>query len=438
MAEDLEEVLKKNEQGPLDKFRNESLIYKQFGGDGVRAYAAISPGIRARDLLMQLGMDEAKLMELLDFMDANHLISVQHAAIVPAPKPTYESMRKAEAEHEIVTEISQREQEVIVPEPETKRPASTPSPYSPAPQPSAPAPSPYAPPAQPSSYAPAAPRAPYSGYSRPSEEMITEVRPAGPAAPGGEIPTSTLSPLEKTIYQKFGRIGLTVYNLIDGEKTAEEILNETGISEVKLVEILEFMDKEGIIRLEKPVEEKAEPEKPKPRFEPMLEEKREAEETIEAEAVPIDLPIKHNQGFIKDLMLQGELLLRFPSFGLKAYNSMDGQSDVVQLASVTGASMEQLDVLLAFLGRRGGALMRPLKPKEVRVKYGDDGLAIYKKYGREGMLIYELIGKEGTVREIVQKSKMEKTRAVDIFIYIHKVLGLELPVDRQTLLQQIG
>jgi hypothetical protein len=436
MAEDLEEVLKKNEQGPLDKFRNESLIYKQFGGDGVRAYAAISPGIRARDLLMQLGMDEGKLMELLDFMDANHLISVQHAAIAPAPKPTYESMRKAEAEHEIVTEISEREHEMAQPEPEARRPAQ--SPYSPASQPSAPAPSPYAPaPAQPSSFAPA-PRAPYSAYSRPSEEMITEVRPAGPAAPSGEIPTSTLSPLEKTIYQKFGRIGLTVYNLIDGEKTAEEILNETGISEVKLVEILEFMDKEGIIRLEKPVEEKAEPEKPKPRFEPMLEEKREAEETIESEAVPIDLPLKHNQGLIKDLMLQGELLLRFPSFGLKAYNAMDGQNDVVQLASVTGASMEQLDVLLAFLGRRGGALMRPLKPKEVRVKYGDDGLAIYKKYGREGMLIYELIGKEGTVREIVLKSKIEKARAVDIFIYIHKVLGLELPVDRQTLLQQIG
>jgi len=428
MAEDLEEVLKKNEQGPLDKFRNESLIYKQFGGDGVRAYAAILPGIRARDLLMQLGMDETKMMELLEFMDANGLISVQHAGVAPAAKPTYESMRKAEAEREIVTEISERAEEVAPPQPAARRAAPAQPPY----------PAPY----QPAPTAPAAPapRAPYAPYGRPSEELITEVRPAGPAPPpaSSEIPTSTLSPLEKTIYQKFGRIGLTVYNLIDGEKTAEEILNETGISEVKLVEILEFMDKEGIIRLEKPVEEKAEPEKPKPRFEPMLEEKREAEETIEAEAVPIDLPIRHGQGFIKDLTVKAELLFRFPSYGFKAYNSMDGQNDVVQLASVSGASLEQLDVLLAFLGRRGGALMRPLKPKEVRVKYGDDGLAIYKKYGREGMLIYELIGKEGTVREIVQKSKVEKTRAVDIFIYIHKVLGLELPVDRQTLLRQIG
>jgi len=260
-----------------------------------------------------------------------------------------------------------------------------------------------------------------------------------PAQPAPEAPTATLSPLEKTIYQKFGRLGLTVYNLIDGEKTAEEILNETGISEVKLVEILEFMDKEGIIRLEKPAEEKAEgPQRPQPRFEPMLEEKHEAEETLSSEAVPIDLSIKHGQGLLKDLMLQGELLLRFPHFGLKAYGAMNGQNDVVQLASLSGASLEQLDTLLAFLGRRGGALMRPLKPKEVRVKYGDDGLAIYKKYGREGMLIYELIGKEGSVREIVQKSRMDKERAVDIFIYIHKVLGLELPVDRQTLLRQIG
>jgi hypothetical protein len=143
-------------------------------------------------------------------------------------------------------------------------------------------------------------------------------------------------------------------------------------------------------------------------------------------------------GFPNSIIVQVELALRFPHYGSKAYNSIDGQSDVVQIATAAGATLGEVDKVLEFLGRRGGALMRPLKPMEVRSKYGDDGLAIYKKHGREGILVYELIGKEGSVREIVRKSGIEKNRAVDIFIYIHKVLGLDLPVDKQTLLRQIG
>ncbi|MCX6769863.1 MAG: hypothetical protein NT051_04260 [Candidatus Micrarchaeota archaeon] len=61
-----------------------------------------------------------------------------------------------------------------------------------------------------------------------------------------------LSPLEKILFDQYGEVGVRVYNLIDGEKTAEEILRETGMSEAKLVEILEFMDERGIIKLEKP------------------------------------------------------------------------------------------------------------------------------------------------------------------------------------------
>jgi hypothetical protein len=54
-------------------------------------------------------------------------------------------------------------------------------------------------------------------------------------------PEDLLSPLEKIIFNKFGKEGVDVYNLIDGEKTAEQILNETGVSESKLVEILDLV-----------------------------------------------------------------------------------------------------------------------------------------------------------------------------------------------------
>ncbi|PIT84282.1 hypothetical protein COU37_03885 [Candidatus Micrarchaeota archaeon CG10_big_fil_rev_8_21_14_0_10_45_29] len=60
------------------------------------------------------------------------------------------------------------------------------------------------------------------------------------------------SPMEKAILEQYGQSGLNVYSLIDGERTAEQILHETGISETRLVEILEFMNKKGIIKLERP------------------------------------------------------------------------------------------------------------------------------------------------------------------------------------------
>ncbi|VVC03602.1 Uncharacterised protein [Candidatus Burarchaeum australiense] len=404
MAEDLEAVLKKNEAGPLDKFRNESMIYKQFGNEGVRVYSSISSGSKARDLLSELSMNENRLIELLEFMDSRGLITIEHAG---SAAQSAGLQREAEAEREIAREMETREREL---------------------QRGQPYPSPRAPP-QPPGQMPSA---------RPGMPSATAAIQPPSALPPEPMPAS-LSPLERTIYKKFGKIGLTVYNLIDGEKTAEEILSETGIGEVKLVEILEFMDKEGIIRLEKPGEEERVREREKkPKFEPLHEEKKEFEERLSPDAVPIDLPVAQKLTFISSLTLKAELALRFPSYGAKIYAMILGGHDVVEIARDTGNSFSKIDDVLAFLGKRSAALMKPLKPKDVKAKYGEDGLAIYVKYGRDGMLIYELIGKEDSIRDIITKSKIDKGLAVDIFIYIHKILGMDLPIDRASLLRQVG
>jgi len=69
----------------------------------------------------------------------------------------------------------------------------------------------------------------------------------------GKIPEKIgLSPVQKIIFDKFGDIGLGVYTLIDGQKTADEIMRDTGLTECKLVMILDFMDEQGIIRLDYP------------------------------------------------------------------------------------------------------------------------------------------------------------------------------------------
>lgn len=49
-----------------------------------------------------------------------------------------------------------------------------------------------------------------------------------------------------------GEIGLRVYDLIDGKRTAEEIMNITGLGETRLVDILDIFVEQGIICLEHP------------------------------------------------------------------------------------------------------------------------------------------------------------------------------------------
>lgn len=67
-----------------------------------------------------------------------------------------------------------------------------------------------------------------------------------------------LTQTEKFVKDKYGDVGLKVYQLIDGQRTAEEILKETGLTDVKLLEILNWLGDQGIIKLNYP-EKKLEP-----------------------------------------------------------------------------------------------------------------------------------------------------------------------------------
>ena len=77
-----------------------------------------------------------------------------------------------------------------------------------------------------------------------------------------------LTPGERKIKAEYGQVGIDVYNLIDGQRTAEEIMKSTGITETKLIEMLDFMEKKGIIKLEHPGTKRAStklPSSPKPK-----------------------------------------------------------------------------------------------------------------------------------------------------------------------------
>ncbi|MFZ5501174.1 MAG: hypothetical protein ACOY58_04595, partial [Candidatus Micrarchaeota archaeon] len=267
---------------------------------------------------------------------------------------------------------------------------------------------------------------------------------------------SELSPVEKIIKDKYGEVGLQVYALIDGQRTAEEIMQDTGLTEPKLVEILDFMDAQGIIKLDYP---KASGEGPSPfargassaRAEAVApeEEKKEAGFTpmIEGEGAvdeargvssPIETPIKAPIDIVKSVQLKAKIMLKFPqNKGGRVLESIDGKSDVLDISLKLDLPLFEVDEILRFMLENGLIILKPMSRTDVRKKYGDDGYAVYKRFGKEGLMLYELIGKELTIKQMADKITKDRSKIVDMFIFIHQVLGIELPIDRDVLAKQL-
>ena len=62
--------------------------------------------------------------------------------------------------------------------------------------------------------------------------------------------TDSLSPIEKLIFSEWGEKGVMAWNLIEGEKTAGEILDSLDIPDIWLVNFLEWLDSVGFIYIE--------------------------------------------------------------------------------------------------------------------------------------------------------------------------------------------
>ncbi len=406
---DFDMRLKKEAKSSLQAFRDQSLLRRKFGDEAVKLYNLIDSGKTASQLMAELGMGEDKFIEILEFMNNNAMVS-----IVPGEpeKPMWPSSSGAEAEDS--GRFGKKEPDVT---------------------------------------------------GKMARKSAPSIKPTAK-----ELDENSLSPLEKVLYKKHGEIGVRIYNLIDGEKTAEEILRETGVSEAKLVEILEFMDEQGIIKLEKPEEKKEAPEedasdsedgedKParEPRFKPFVEDmpegkpykvpeppkKEEKKKELETEKpgediVMVDVPLIARLSVVQKAMMFAELSTKFPSAARQMFDMVDGKRDFVELSLSAGMSLFDIDAAMAYFGKKGFISFRQLGRAEIKERYGEDGFAIYKRFGRDGLLIYEMIGKEASLKDIIMKSKLDPDRAIDVFSFIHKVLGLDIPLDRDLIYRQIG
>ena len=166
--------------------------------------------------------------------------------------------------------------------------------------------------------------------------------------------------------------------------------------------------------------------------------KKEEEKEAEQEVTLVDVPNIGALSLSQRAVLFTELRVKFGKAARDLMDLVDGKRDFVELALITGLSFFEVDGVMAYFGKKGFVSFRQLSRDDIKKKYGEDGFSIYKRYGREGLLLYEMIGKEATLKDIISKSRLEPDKAVEIFLFIHKVLGLDLPLDRNEIYRQIG
>lgn len=464
MAKGSDYNIKKTEKGPLQRFKNQNLILKKYGETGLKIYRAITGKRTVKELQKDLGIEKDVFDSIINYL--------QEAGMVEL---TMVGLEKKEEKPEVIEEVEEEApeappEEEIAPEEVEEVEEEAPEEEVEIEKPEVEAEEEEAPEEEeeefveeikPIGIEPIEEKeeeAPEEEEGAPEEEEAEEeVAEEEEEAPEeekyefGEIEAETpeeegeeLTPIEKIIKNKYGDIGLQVYTLIDGQKTAEEIMKETGLSESKLIEILDFMDDQGIIKLDYPkAKEKEEAEEVTP------EERKEATEAfgpmLGEEAVPemvtipspVEVPVRAPMDIVKSVQMKAKILLKFKEGG-RVFEEIDGRKDVIDIALKLDIPLYRLYDILHFMLDNEMIIMKPETRDAVKKKYGDDGYTVYKRYGRGGLMLYELIGKDLTIKEMADKVTREKAKIVDMFLFIHEVLGIELPIDRSVLERQLG
>lgn len=477
MPKKMNYIIKKLEKGPLQRFKNQNLLLKKFGEVGLKIYRAITGRRTVEELKKDLALDDAMFDPVIDYMTEAGMVELTPEGKKEAKKPEApeappeeieeEEIEEEEAEEEVPEEEAPEAPEIEIEKEEPKKPPKKEEEegffeeiepikpegmeIEPEEEEAEEEPEEEVEPVEAEEEEPEPeeePEEPEEEPEKEKEEIEAEEEPGMGIEIGGEEEEAEeeLSSVEKIIKDKYGDTGVQVYNLIDGEKTAEEIMREVGVSESKLIEILDFMDKQGIIKLEYPGEKKAgKPaaappvaEEPSTGFVPILETERMGESKEVTIPNPVEVPAVVSGDIIKSVQMKAKVMLKYKDDGKKIFDSIDGKKDVIDIALKAGTSLPMVYDVLNFLMDNNMVMLKPMLREYVKKKYGEDGYNIYKRYGREGLMLYELIGRDMTFKQMADMVTKDKQRAVDMFLFIHEVLGIELPIDRDVLARQLG
>lgn len=249
---------------------------------------------------------------------------------------------------------------------------------------------------------------------------------------------------ERKLREEFGEKGVKIYRLIDGRKNAEQIMKEVGVNEDTIIKVFEFMEKEGMIKLEHPGS-KSEPseeevrkdrEETRKKMEPISDISTSAtRKIIIDDKIPIDVPIMKKMSLPDKMSLEAKLLARFGSKSLRINTKMNDERDVVSLAIEMGISLDELDEILYSISNAGGCTFATLSSEDIKKRYGDEAFELYEEFGRDGIMLYELIGKMNII-DIIKFTKMDALKASKIIYKTNLLLGID-DIDEETIYNSI-
>lgn len=476
MVEDskLGKEIKKVEKNSLQKFKNQNKVLKKFGKPGLKVYRAIRKrGISIDELMEKTKVEQEQLFEILTFLKNKGMIET--VGKVEEKEPVVDEETEMVEPEGIMGEKIEETPATLAPEeeivPEEEKAEIEPV-------------------EEEEKEGPLAPSAEIEPEEEPIPEEEEPVEEEKPEEKGGVVPLDLeaeeeeeepilkeeppldeevedeiapsedveeeddeddedifLTPGERKIKAEYGQVGIDVYNLIDGQRTAEEIMKSTGVTETKLIEMLDFMEKKGIIKLEHPGAKKkaAAPRAKMPDvkeigFAPMLEEGATPEKPLGGELgkkFTLEVPTRTKGNMLREIQMKANLIIKYKKPGMQVFELIEGNRDAVELALKVGIPLYRVYKILAYLEKEGMITLAPSSRENIKRKYGTDGYSVYKKYGREGVMLYQLVGKDLDLREMAIQTSEDKLRVVKIFMFIHKLLGIDLPIDEDVLLERL-
>ncbi len=451
-------IIKKLEKGPLQRFKNSNLLMKKFGELGLQIYRVITGKRTTEELRRDLDIEKENFDAIIEYMKEAGMVE-----LVPAGTSTEEEKpqkERAEIEEPRTSTAKTPEADLFI-EPADAQSMGDEEEQKPAPQAKKrrieeePAPDlrleiePELTPDE--AVEEAADTSDEPPPPDPSEEQTPSEEPVFEQADesvdlGSEEPEepreeSTLNTAERMIKERFGELGLKVYALIDGTRTTQEIMDETGVSDTKLVEILNFLEERGIIKMEER-DRSAAATQPSAAKEEELGDVLAPDEDIagvDPRGFPtIDIPIKSNVDIVRTIKIKADVLLKFGDRGTRVFESIDGKRDVLDISLIHNMALYELFDIINFLFARGAIILKPLKRLDIKRKYGDAGFSVYKKYGRDGVLLYELIDKNLSIKQMADRVTKDKDRFLELFLFIRKVLNIEIPIDKEVLMKQLA
>ncbi len=242
-----------------------------------------------------------------------------------------------------------------------------------------------------------------------------------------------LSPAETIINDKFGPKGVKIFRAVDGVKTISEIAKELNVSEQEVNDVLEFSKNIGLVSFEEKKEKPEDLNKMVPLTETEVANVKEIGDPI--------LLIKYTpKDFLTALKLKVTFNLKYARDGrrLLEYLEKRPKTNILSLVRLLNIPYPKLKAMLDFLNKEGVLDYFKMKRNDIKQKLGYDSYVIYKKYGVEGVLFYELIGEDKNIRDIARLiGENDPNKVIEIFSFIHKVLGVSIPINKSMLLKQL-